>query len=39
VFENKLLSRICGPKREEESRDSSVGITLGYRLDNRGSRV
>jgi hypothetical protein len=28
---------LCTPT--EKSRDSSVGITLGYGLDNRGSRV
>jgi hypothetical protein len=61
LFENKMLRRIFGPKREELtrewtilhtevlndfysspltiSRDSSVGIALGYGLDDRGSRV
>jgi hypothetical protein len=40
VFENRVLRRIFGPKREEgKSRDSSVGIVLGYGLDDRGSRV
>jgi hypothetical protein len=30
----------CGTHgRKEKSRDSSVGITLGYGLDDRGSRV
>jgi hypothetical protein len=40
VFENRVLRRIFGPKREEDkSRDSSVGIALGYGLDDQGSRV
>jgi hypothetical protein len=39
VFENRVLRKIFGSKREEESRDSSVGIATGYRTDNRGSRV
>jgi hypothetical protein len=28
-----------GLKEKEKSRDSSVGIELGYGLDDRGSRV
>jgi hypothetical protein len=52
VFENRVLRRIFGPKREEDrswrklcndelhkSRDNSVGIAMGYGLDDRGSRV
>jgi hypothetical protein len=39
VFENRVQRQIFGPKREDESRDSSVGIALGYGLDDRGSRV
>jgi hypothetical protein len=34
VFENRMLRRVFGPKREEDkSRDSSVGVVLGYGLD------
>jgi hypothetical protein len=34
VFENRVLRRIFGPKRDEESRDSAVGIATGYGLDD-----
>jgi hypothetical protein len=37
VFENRVLRRLFGPKRY--GRGSSVGIALGYGLDDRGSRV
>jgi hypothetical protein len=36
VFFIKFIWEIL---RNEESRDGSVGIALGYRLDDRGSRV
>jgi hypothetical protein len=34
-----ILSNIILQSKPRESRDSSVGIALGYRLDDRGSRV
>jgi hypothetical protein len=33
------LQKFCGPLATEESRDSSVGVALGYGLDVRGSRA
>jgi hypothetical protein len=30
---------ICSSREQRKSRDSSVGIALGYGLDDRGSRV
>jgi hypothetical protein len=37
MIENRVLRRIFGPKREEvRSRDSSVGVALGYGLDDQG---
>jgi hypothetical protein len=37
-FENIVLERIFGPKRQEGgSRDSSVGLATGYALDGPGS--
>jgi hypothetical protein len=32
-------TRLCTRTKQQESRDSSVGIALGYWLDDRGSRV
>jgi hypothetical protein len=33
------VGNFCSPLRPDNSRDSSVGIALGYGLDERGSRV